>query len=210
MESHALPASALEARKIGAKWYFTGRPCRHGHVAERRTEGNKCLPCEQEATRKRAPARKAIRDANPEIHRARNARWKRENPDKHRENNRSLQRRYPERQRAYTRKWREQNIEARRAYGRRYARENAEKFAAWAAKRRADQLRATPPWADLAAIEAKYAEANRLTKETGVPHVVDHIWPLRGRDGSRGLHVEYNLRVVPESVNARKHNAPPT
>ena len=78
-------------------------------------------------------------------------------------------------------------------------------FRARDAKRRADQLRATPQWADLNKIREFYAEARRLTKETGIPHEVDHIVPLKGRNVS-GLHVHFNLRVVPRTVNRRKFN----
>ncbi len=38
-----------------------------------------------------------------------------------------------------------------------------------------------------------------------IQFVVDHVIPLQGRMVC-GLHVEGNLRVVPASVNARKHN----
>lgn len=61
------------------------------------------------------------------------------------------------------------------------------------------------PWANKAAIEAIYAEARRLTKETGTPHHVDHIIPLQGPFVS-GLHVETNLRVVTRTENLRKRN----
>jgi hypothetical protein len=63
--------------------------------------------------------------------------------------------------------------------------------------------RRTPPWADMAAIKAVYAEAKRLTRETGELHVVDHIVPLCGKLVS-GLHVHWNLRVVHWRVNSAK------
>lgn len=61
------------------------------------------------------------------------------------------------------------------------------------------------PWADPAAIAAIYAEARRLTVDTGVPHHVDHIIPLKGERVS-GLHVESNLRVLPRRDNILKSN----
>ena len=61
----------------------------------------------------------------------------------------------------------------------------------------------TPAWANIRAINDKYREAQRLTRETGELWVVDHIVPLNGGI-VRGLHVEYNLRIVHWSVNASK------
>lgn len=71
--------------------------------------------------------------------------------------------------------------------------------------RHAAKLRATPPWADRAAIKAIYAEARRRTKDTGRPHHVDHIIPLRGRTVC-GLHVPANLQILEAEPNKRKSN----
>lgn len=65
-----------------------------------------------------------------------------------------------------------------------------------------------PPWVDLTAIAAIYAEAARITAETGVVHEVDHIWPLAGRDAC-GLHVPWNLRVITAVENRTKGNKAP-
>ncbi len=50
-----------------------------------------------------------------------------------------------------------------------------------------------------------YEEAQRLTKETGIPHEVDHDLPLNGKYVS-GLHVFENLRVVTRNQNRTKSN----
>lgn len=70
---------------------------------------------------------------------------------------------------------------------------------------RAKTLNRMPSWANKKAIRAFYAEARRLTAETGVLHHVDHKIPLVGREVS-GLHVENNLQVLTHQENSRKHN----
>lgn len=67
---------------------------------------------------------------------------------------------------------------------------------------------ATPPWADLVAIQAIYSQAERVSVETGVQHEVDHFYPLVGRN-SCGLHVQWNLRIIPSLDNKRKSNKSP-
>jgi len=34
-----------QARTQGLKWYFTGKPCKHGHIAERQTANGSCRTC---------------------------------------------------------------------------------------------------------------------------------------------------------------------
>ncbi len=74
-----------------------------------------------------------------------------------------------------------------------------------ASLRRATVLQATPPWVDHSALASFYIEADRMTRETGVPHEVDHIIPLQGRE-VRGLHVPWNMQVIPRSENRSKSN----
>jgi hypothetical protein len=94
------------------------------------------------------------------------------------------------------------NTKARRD---RYYAGHAHVFRARDAKRRAMQTHQTPAWADLKEIRRIYALAERITKSTGVKHEVDHIVPLGGKKVS-GLHVSYNLRVIPLKENRSKFN----
>lgn len=91
------------------------------------------------------------------------------------------------------------------AYYKAYCKQNSAKLNAKGAKRRAGMLYATPPWANLASIARAYRLAAEISAATGVPHHVDHIVPLRGRNVC-GLHVEWNLQVIPAKENRRKFN----
>ena len=51
-----LPASRQEARKSGSKYYFTGDPCRNGHLSPRYTRGN-CIQCNRVWVRRAADKR---------------------------------------------------------------------------------------------------------------------------------------------------------
>jgi hypothetical protein len=95
-----------------------------------------------------------------------------------------------------------------RAARRQHYRDNKPIYVANAAKRQERVRRATPPWADLKLIETFYVEADRMTRETGVKHHVDHYYPLISHVMC-GLHVPANLRVVPALVNLQKSNSIP-
>lgn len=41
--------SKADARESGQKRYFTGLPCKHGHIAERRTADGGCIRCRADA-----------------------------------------------------------------------------------------------------------------------------------------------------------------
>ncbi len=133
-----------------------------------------------------------------------------------REKSRRRRQKDPERLRAYARARYLKNPEYFKAAVRRFEAANPEKARVWAnsrqAHRRATKLRATPPWLtdeDRALIRLLYQEAVALTMSTGIEFHVDHIVPLRGQTiygAVSGLHVPWNLQVIPASHNLRKHN----
>lgn len=44
--------SRADAKKLGLRRYFTGEPCRHGHLSERYVACGRCVECDQIATKK--------------------------------------------------------------------------------------------------------------------------------------------------------------
>ena len=53
-----LPTSRQEATKSGSKYYFTGNPCRNGHLSPKYM-GGKCIQCNRDRSRKTADKRRA-------------------------------------------------------------------------------------------------------------------------------------------------------
>jgi hypothetical protein len=95
--------------------------------------------------------------------------------------------------------------ERHRARVRDHYRRNKGKFPAYVAARKARKLDATPAWADMSEIMKIYEKARLISLETGVPHEVDHIIPLCGKNVS-GLHVHWNLQIISREENRKKAN----
>jgi len=129
--------------------------------------------------------------------------WREQNRERHRELCRSWSKRnYDSTAKARDYLLRKEEIkESQAAY--RLTTQNLILHCAREAARRAQKGKATPPWADIAAIKAVYAQAKELEKLDGVKRHVDHIVPLKGRNVC-GLHVLCNLRIITASDNLRK------
>lgn len=93
-------------------------------------------------------------------------------------------------------------------YNRIYQINNRGKINSIISKRRAIKLKATPLWLTsehFKEIENFYVQAQNLKLLTGLQYHVDHIVPLQGKNVC-GLHVPWNLQVIPAKENMSKSN----
>lgn len=78
-------ALKAEAAAKGETQYFTGKPCKRGHIAPRSTANSTCLECSREKYHAKAEENivkmKAWRLKNPEVYKAASKRWKDANPE---------------------------------------------------------------------------------------------------------------------------------
>ncbi len=191
MDTTNLPKTRAEAKAAGATHYFTGEPCKHGHVAPRKTKGAcvECLKVEwQAAADTRADYFRAY-NRNEEVKDRKHA-WYQEN--------------------------REQVIQAAatrpaailREYRNNWKANNKVQVLADNKVRRRKHRDATPKWLSRrqkSEIRQLYQIAITMTQTTGEQYVVDHIVPLRG-EFVCGLHVPWNLRVITQGENLKKSN----
>ncbi|MDP3939632.1 MAG: hypothetical protein Q8R92_16065 [Deltaproteobacteria bacterium] len=99
--------------------------------------------------------------------------------------------------------WREANPEKWADVKRRWRKSNPGKVVASNTARQ--ERTATPAWANEFFIEEIYELAQLRTRLTGYEWHVDHVVPLRSKIVC-GLHVEFNLRVIPAVHNLAKGN----
>ena len=147
------------------------------------------------------PEQKTKKKAYYEAHKEARAAYQKKYDEAHREERRAYKRSWIEANKEIVKKkQRETNLAWKAKY--------PDKLTARRSRRRALNLCRIPPW--LTPEQKKetlnfYTEARILSKSTGIPHEVDHIVPLRGKEVS-GLHVPWNLQVLTAEENQNKGN----
>ena len=186
-----LPKTRAEAKAAGAKYYFTGEPCKHGHVAPRKTKGAcvDCLKVEWEkANQTRAEYFRAYNQSDA---------------------GQKAKKQYYERNKtAVIEKAQSRPDEDKRRYKQNHKLANPDIYREMVSLRRRRFRQATPKWLTAEQkmeIRLKYRLAIELSRRTGVRHAVDHVVPLQGETVC-GLHVPWNLEVLTQDENLKKSN----
>lgn len=185
------PKTRAEAKATGAKYYFTGLPCKHGHIALRKTKGA-CVECIKVETVKYADKRAEyfIEYNRREDIKEKKNQW------------------YQDNREAVIARARTRPAEKLREYRDAWKANNLVQVRASTKARRRKHREATPPWLtsrQKSEIRHLYQIAITMTQTTGEQYVVDHIVPLRSPVVC-GLHVPWNLRVITQEENLRKSN----
>ena len=213
-----LPVTRSEAKALGAPQYFTGKPCKQGHLAPKFTCSGSCTECL--AARRREYMREWS-EKNPEAKKQRAAKWYQKNReeviervranyykdvDASRQRARDYAETHKEEAKTRIKKWSQENPERKRQNDKAWVAANKERAHSLKAKYRAARRQACPPWVDdehMARIHEIYRLRREISDRTGVVHEVDHIVPLQGKIVC-GLHVWWNLRVIPREENNRR------
>ncbi|HXP48644.1 MAG TPA: hypothetical protein VN922_01755, partial [Bacteroidia bacterium] len=172
-----------DAKALGLKNYFTGVPCKNGHIDLRYVCNHKCVACTTVQSKD----------------------WFKNNTEKAKKINKKWRDSNKEHKSQYNKEYIHKNSEKERERKKLYARANSEKINFLTASRRAMKFKATPTWADFFQIQIFYSEAKYQSKVTGIKHSVDHIVPLN-HPLVCGLHNQFNLQVLTASENSKKCN----
>lgn len=191
MDTAGMPKTRAAAKAAGAAHYFTGEPCKHGHIAPRKTKGA-CVECLKrewaEGNTRRATYFKEYNasDAGQE----------------------AKQRYYEKNRTQVIARAQARPVSEKQAYKSKYKQANPDLYKALTSFRRRRFRDATPPWLSprqKSEIRELYKIAITMSKTTGERYVVDHIIPLQGEEVC-GLHVPWNLRVITQEENLAKSN----
>jgi 5-methylcytosine-specific restriction endonuclease McrA len=191
MDTTNLPKTRAEAKATGATHYFTGGPCKHGHVAPRKTKGA-CVECLKVEWEKGNQTRaEYFRQYNQS------------------EAGQKAKREYYERNKeAVVARAQARPDGDKRRYKNNHKIANPDMYKELVSLRRRRFRQATPNWLTAMQrmeIRLKYRLAIELSRATGIRHAVDHIIPLQGEEVC-GLHVPWNLQVIPQTENLKKYN----
>ena len=197
-----------EAIAKGLKVYFTGKPCKHGHISNRYTAKGTCVACALKASDSTSEYSKTWRLTNKDRLSKLNKKYSVLNKEKRAAQNKEWRKNNPDKCVAQRRNWDAANPDKRAKFSSQWRKENPEVMNAHKGKRRAAVILRYPKWItedDVWLMKEVYDLANLRTVTFGVSWTVDHIIPLQGKKVS-GLHVPTNLQVITRKANSSKSN----
>lgn len=212
-----------EAKALGLKRYFTGKPCKRGHICDRYVSDS-CVECKkdyyqdnkEQITEKQKVYhkinKKQITERNKEYYKSNREQKLKQGKVYQKANRKKItvyQKEYNKVNKKYLTKqqkiYSESHKEEIAKRHKEYTKDNPEKYAAASAKRNAIKKLAVPEWYEKKQVEELFKKRNELTESTGIKHEVDHIIPLQHKLVC-GLHCFANLQILTQSENRKKSN----
>ena len=199
-------STRVEARKRGDVHYWTGRPCKRGHVATRYVSDKDCSQCAYERQRRRceeSPEKerersRRQREADPEKHRKKAKKWQAKNRDyclgKDRDRKRAYYQNEPQKYRDRANRWRQHNREKVRVI------QQAARGRRRATTKEGMSTAAFREWEAAQEKTCFYCNA-----DCADGWHLDHIQPL----SKGGEHQPYNLAIACKACNLRKSDRDP-
>lgn len=174
--------SRKEAKELGLKRYFTGKPCKHGHIEERYTSNKGCKGCLK----------------------VRSSEYRNENKDKVKESLKAWRDKNKDHVKDYDRKRYEEDKKYFSEKNKRWHKKNPEKARLKTQKRKASLLDQSPiltPEEEERMLQASI-KAKCFSQVTEWIFHLDHIQPI----SKGGLHHPDNIQILESSLNISKHN----
>jgi hypothetical protein len=169
-----------QAKEFGLLRYFTGKPCKLGHIDDRLTSTGVCRECSKVNGRKSDAKRRQSEDRKSYME---NYLSSYKQPGKNEK----------------SREWYRKNVESERLRSIAKRKSNQHYYQMKCAERRLKIKQQTPDWPTRKNIPLVYLASKRLNLE------VDHVVPINSKFVC-GLHVWENLQLLSRSENARKLN----
>ncbi len=171
--------SRKDAKYLNLTRYYTGQPCKRGHIAQRLVSNYVCVECDKERNKKYTDNRKEYlkhyyKDNIIQILNYRKVYYYK-NKDKIKQ---------------YQKLWRE---------------ENPDRCALKSIEYLNRKSLARPAWYEKDLIKQLYHKRDELSELWGIELHVDHIVPLQGENVC-GLHCWDNLQLLEASINLSKGN----
>lgn len=208
------------AKYSGLKRYFTGKPCKRGHIADRLYKNRMCVKCAAEKYPKyvkRNPLpnkerQKRYRERHKEKLRIRSAQWRQDNQEKRKEISKKSDKKRAHIKRVYEKAYKERTRartnERARLRHRRIYKENPQRILVYGRRRRA---RLKGAGGSHTATEIEQMHKDQHFKCAGCAtciannYHVDHIMPIR-LGGSNDIG---NIQLLCPPCNARKQGKHP-
>lgn len=213
--------SRREAIKSELVSYFTGKPCKFGHVDKRYTVNGVCYSCREQYYIDHKENFRQYRIDNEEHYKQHSKQYCKRYYDGHKSSIKQYHKQYrvdhiehiTQRDNQYRinnkehiKQHRIQNKEHYNQYHKQWRTDNPDKVALLTERRRLYLKSRTPKWYEEDLIKQLYLKRDQLNNTWGTNLEVDHIIPIISKTVC-GLHCWANLQLLDASLNSSKNNS---